>query len=106
MGLARYLGRKFDVSTAKNVDEAKVHLSTVEFHAVLVDHHMMGTTGTELLEELQRHAPKTARVLMSGDETVRVSAKRRSKLVDAFVLKPATLAEIEACIGRAVKNRR
>ena len=42
---------------------------------------------------------------MSGDEAMRVESKRAASLVDAFLLKPSTLAEIESCVTRAMTRR-
>lgn len=103
--LTRLLDRDYHVEVAADMDEAVVHLDAASFDAVLADHHLPGQSGLELLEVVKRRRPETVRILISGDEDVRVTAKRRARLVDGFLLKPATAREITACVHKALSRR-
>jgi diguanylate cyclase (GGDEF)-like protein len=64
--LGQQLGREFEVTAADTVEQAK---QAIELHPpdiVLSDLHLRGGTGLQLLEWVQRTAPKVARVLLTG----------------------------------------
>jgi DNA-binding NtrC family response regulator len=103
--LTRLLDREYQIDVARDVDEAIGRLDEVAFDAVLADHHLPGRSGLELLELVKARRPGAARILISGDEQVRVTAKRRARLVDGFLLKPASAQEIAACVHRALARR-
>jgi DNA-binding NtrC family response regulator len=103
--LRRLLDREYVLEIAHDVDEAVGRLDEGPFDAVLADHHLPGKSGLDLLEVVKERHPDSARILLSGDEAVRVTAKRRARLVDAFLLKPASSREIKACVKRALSRR-
>ncbi len=104
--LARLLSTRFEVAAASSADEAAIQLASAKFDAILADHHLPGESGLQLLETVQRASPETIRILISGDEAMRVQSKRRGRLIEGFLLKPATAPEITACIERALTRRR
>jgi DNA-binding NtrC family response regulator len=103
--MSRLLDREYQIDVARDADEAVGRLDEVAFDAVLADHHLPGRSGLELLELVKARFPDAVRILISGDEQVRVTAKRRARLVDGFLLKPASAREIAACVHRALARR-
>lgn len=56
-----------DVMTAGSSEEAVELLSRIEFDVALLDFNLSGMDGLSLAAYIQRHAPSTLIILMSGD---------------------------------------
>jgi len=65
--LRRMLRREgYEIATAGSAREALALLESQAVDLVLSDHRMPGTSGVELLCEVRRRWPATARMLLSG----------------------------------------
>jgi DNA-binding NtrC family response regulator len=93
----------YHVDCAREVEEAEALLVTYQYQAVLSDMRLTGMHGAEGLEIIgfvRERCPWTPVILLTAysSEELEVEARRRG--ADAFVQKPAPLAEI----GRLVTD--
>lgn len=93
--LARLLSTLGKVQTASSAAEALLLLENEEFDVILSDHDMPGRSGSELLAEVSRRWPTTARILMSGNYDLNsVNAGKREGGLDYFLHKPFEVKEL------------
>src|SRR5262245_65543534 len=64
--LAGQLGWEFEATTAGSVEDAQRLLTGHPYDILLTDLQLQDSTGIQLLDWCQRHAPRTARVLLTG----------------------------------------
>jgi two-component system response regulator HupR/HoxA len=87
--LRRSLSReRCDVITAGGPDEALAWLNEVPVHLVIADQRMPDMTGTELLNQVRKRSPQTARALLTGHRTPSVVRLGLEAGADAFFFKP------------------
>ncbi len=87
--LAGQLGSEFDVSTASTAEAARAKLSVQPFDIILTDLQLKDSTGTQLLDWVHRHTPRTARVLLTGTARIEDAADAiNNSRVHRLVLKP------------------
>jgi DNA-binding response OmpR family regulator len=75
------------------------------YDAVVADYHLGGRDGASLLEELERHQPRTMRVLITGDETVEVKALRERGVFHLLLTKPFAVAALVDRLRLRVSKR-
>lgn len=99
--LQEFLARDFhNVSVARNSFEAFALLSQEPFNLILVDWHLSGMNGLDIVNQYRQKYPKqkTKILLMSGlyttPELIK-EAKRRAR-TDVFLVKPFGLEELKA----------
>lgn len=91
---------------AYNGREALALFERLKPNIVITDIYMPGMDGLELMEAIRTRAPHTAFVILSGYDTFEYAQRSlRFGAVD-YLLKPATLDEITAVIGKAVQHCR
>src|SRR5579862_6565656 len=56
----------YDVLTTDSADDAIRWVATREVSLVITDQRMPGMQGTELLAEVSRHSPSTARIILTA----------------------------------------
>ena len=78
----------YDVITARSASEALGWLEELPVDLVITDHRMPGTDGTELLEEIRKRSPKTARAILTGYPGETVIRKGLEAGADTFLYKP------------------
>lgn len=87
--LSGQLGTEFEVTTARTIDKAREMLSDRPFDILLTDLHLADTTGLQLLDWVHRHAPQTARVLLTGTGRIEDAADAINCCrIHRLVLKP------------------
>lgn len=92
------------VASVSSGEEALTLFSTYRPDIVLTDIYMPGMDGLELMQRLHAQEPDTVFVVLSGyDEFEKARRSLQVGAVD-YILKPATVKEIEEVIGRAVKR--
>jgi diguanylate cyclase (GGDEF)-like protein len=87
--LSGQLGQEFEVATACSADQAKRLL--IEQHAdiILTDLQLADSSGIQLLDWVHRHAPRTARILLTGTARVEDAADAINCCrIHRLVLKP------------------
>jgi diguanylate cyclase (GGDEF)-like protein len=105
--LSRVLSETFDVTVARDGDEAIGALAAAEFDCVAVDQRMPGRTGTEVLEVVRKRFPSTRRVLFTASDDPR-DVERAVNLanIHAFFAKPLRLLELREGLARLLEQKR
>ena len=87
--LVGQLGHEFEVRTACSADQARRMLTDAPADVVLTDLQLPDATGIQLLDWVHRHAPRTARVLLTGTARVEDAADAINCCrVHRLILKP------------------
>lgn len=105
-GVARMLGRRFDVRAARSAEEAVVAFDREgPFPVVLSDYGLPGMDGIALLREVHHHAPETVGVLLTGvaDLDLAVSAVHESGIF-RFLTKPCGFESMVQAIDEALEH--
>lgn len=106
-GLVRALRREpFALRSARGAREALEALDQYEVAAVVSDESMPGMSGTELLSEVRRLWPDTARVVLTGHRDFD-TAMRAINLgeVHRYFLKPCDTRELSAALRELLAER-
>ena len=92
-----------NVTEAATLDDAREAMAEVTFDMVILDVHVAGGDGRDLLAELRVSKPKLPVALLTGSadrsELVRTGA-------DALIPKPFTLEELRGTVERLSQGRR
>jgi DNA-binding NtrC family response regulator len=86
----------YQVLEAATLDQARAHLAADSVSVVLLDVHVGGDDGYDLLDELQTREPRVAVALLSGSATI----DHRGAAADAVISKPFELDELSATVGQ------
>ena len=78
----------YEVITATSSDEAFGWLMERPVDLVIADERMPGLSGTDLLREIRRRSPRTARALMTAYRSASVVRNGLEAGVDTFFFKP------------------
>jgi response regulator RpfG family c-di-GMP phosphodiesterase len=78
----------YDVVTAPHAAGALDWLEALPISLVIADEHMPIMTGTELLQEVRRRFPETAKVILTGFPGHRVMSRSKAAGADALLFKP------------------
>jgi len=78
----------YEVVTAHGADEALGWFDEVPIDLVITDQRMPGTPGTELLREVRKRSPKTARAILTAYRTPTLLKEGLEAGAQAFVYKP------------------
>ncbi|HEY8483394.1 MAG TPA: bifunctional response regulator/alkaline phosphatase family protein [Longimicrobiales bacterium] len=96
--------RGYQVDTTTNGDDA---LALARLHAyglVLLDEHMPGRRGLEVLAELRRHEPHARVVLVTKSEEDRTLLEAVGRRVDDYLVKPASPRQVLAVVTRLLEG--
>ncbi len=91
----------FEVDQAEDGEEALNVSTNRKFDVVILDIHMPGMPGIEVLEKLveQEHAPKV--IMLTGGGTIEHAVESMKKGAYDFVTKPAKLEDLQRLVERA-----
>jgi diguanylate cyclase (GGDEF)-like protein len=103
--LSALLGKAFDVLTADSAEAAQQAFAARDIDLVLTDQRMPRMTGTQLLEWVREHSPKTVRLLMTGYAEVEdaVEAINRGQVYH-YLLKPWRTEELRQALRNAAEK--
>lgn len=104
VGVSRMLARRFEVRSARTAEEAVLAFDREgPFPVVLSDYGLPGMDGIALLREVNRHAPETVGVLLTGiaDIDLAVSAVHESGIF-RFLTKPCGYESMVQAIEEAL----
>ena len=96
--LRRSLSAKHRVQIAKGPEQALSLIRNSAIDVAIVDYEMPEPVGLDLLASIQALAPQARRVLMSGDESLRLSTL--PAFVDGFLRKPFSNGDLLAALER------
>jgi len=95
----------FDVVITSSPQEGLRLASLSAFDVILVDWKMPGFDGMDVIAELDRHAPDSAVVMISGYPSVGRAAEAMKRGAMDYVSKPFTPEEISETVKGAIKRK-
>ena len=103
--LRRTLRREgYEILTADTPAEALRLVDERRVDAVLSDQRMPGMSGDQLLDEVARRSPRTARLLITGWNQELPPGRLEELGVRALLTKPWDDAKLKATLRRAAEN--
>ena len=106
---SRYLGKKgYNISTAKNGDEALAINDIERFDLILLDVYMPDLNGIEVLKKLKQKIHTKNIPIVIYTSSTEPADKRMAKVLDAddYLLKSDSLSSTRERILKVLKNRR
>lgn len=97
--------RGYTTSVARSAREAIVLLGKQPFDAMICDVGMPETSGLDLIPQARTLDPELAVVMMSGVDNATTANKALQRGATEYLVKPATLAELDAALTRALERR-
>jgi response regulator RpfG family c-di-GMP phosphodiesterase len=91
--------------SAANDQAALDVLPSGSFRAVISDLHMPGTSGLELLAEVQRKYPELVFLVATGVDDVRVGVQAMKEGADDYLVKPFQVEMVLASLERAFQKK-
>lgn len=87
-------------------EESLELLKKQPFDVVVSDLRMEGVSGLDLLKEVRRAYPRTAFLMVTGTDDVRVGVQAMKQGADDYLVKPFELDAVTASIARALDKKR
>ena len=96
----------YDVTAVGQGAEALALLQTSTYDLVLTDLRMEDVDGLMVLAEVQRVAPETVTVMLTGYASLESAVKSLQHGAYAYLIKPCNVEELQATISRGLERRR
>jgi CheY-like chemotaxis protein len=87
--IADYLGKSYNVTAAKDGDEALDLIKRQQYDLVLADRHLSGASGLRVIEHAQRLLPHCASVLYTAYPSYESVKEAFASGVDAYLVRPS-----------------
>ncbi|MEA2697585.1 MAG: hypothetical protein QOI66_1856 [Myxococcales bacterium] len=87
--IADYLGKTYQVTAAKDGDEALELIKRQQYDLVLADRHLSGASGLRVIEHAQRLLPHCASVLYTAYPSYESVKEAFATGVDAYLVRPS-----------------
>ena len=100
------LGHDFDVTTAMSGEQAVAFVQKDLFHIAIVDLHLPGMTGSELLKSIKSIRPDIQAVMITGYGTIRDAVECMKLGASDFITKPILLDHLHLTIRRILEEVR
>ena len=100
------LGHDFDVTTAMSGEQAIAIVQKDLFHIAIVDLHLPGMTGSELLKSMKKIRPDIQAVMITGYGTIRDAVECMKLGASDFITKPILLDHLHLTIQRILEEVR
>lgn len=105
--ICTYLQRRnFEVMTAGSGEEGLERLPGFAPDVVLLDWHLPGMNGLEVLAEIRRQAAQVRVIMLTAHGSVEVAVQAMKGGADDYLSKPVALNEIEIAIEKVLKLKR
>ncbi len=96
----------FECKCASRGEEALELLGREYFDAVISDLQMPGMSGLELLHEVRQKYPRSAFLMVTGENDIRVGIQAMKQGASDYVVKPVEFDALVASLGRALEMKR
>jgi diguanylate cyclase (GGDEF)-like protein len=100
------LGHDFDVTTAMSGEQAITIVQKDLFHIAIVDLHLPGMTGSELLKSIKKIRSDIQAVMITGYGTIRDAVECMKLGASDFITKPILLDHLHLTIRRILEEVR
>jgi two-component system response regulator HydG len=101
---SRFLtGAGYDVDEAASLAEAKEHVSSGLFDAVILDLYLPDGKGIDWIAELRADFPGMAIVLITGQGDIPVAVEAMQRGGDHFLTKPVDMLELDVFLRKALE---
>lgn len=104
-GLSTVLEEDYDVTTARDADEAFNLMEVDEFDVVLTDLRMAGKSGLKVIDRAGKLAYRPVVIMMTAYGSVDTAVEAMKRGAFDFVTKPLNLEKLEILIKRALQSR-
>ena len=103
--MARFLKRRFEVTTASDGVEAEKLIEVNDYDLVLTDLRMPGADGMSVLEKTLNKEPRPLCIILSAYGTVESAVEAVKRGAFDFVVKPVNLERLSLILDRALETR-
>ncbi len=105
--ISEYLGEKgFDLSKSASAEQA-IHLVEQDgYEIAIVDLHLPGMTGSELLKHIKKIRPHIQVIMITGYGTIRDAVECMKLGASDFITKPILLDHLHLTINRIIQESR
>jgi diguanylate cyclase (GGDEF)-like protein len=100
------LGHDFDVTTAMSGEQAIAIVEKDLFHIAIVDLHLPGMTGSELLKSIKKIRSDIQAIMITGYGTIRDAVECMKLGASDFITKPILLDHLHLTIRRILEEVR
>ncbi|WOO39743.1 sigma-54 dependent transcriptional regulator [Rubellicoccus peritrichatus] len=104
-GLSAVLEDDYDVTTARDADEAFNLMEADEFDVVLTDLRMAGKSGLKVIDRAVKLAYRPVVIMMTAYGSVDTAVEAMKRGAFDFVTKPLNIEKLEILIKRALQSR-
>jgi response regulator RpfG family c-di-GMP phosphodiesterase len=95
----------FDCSSCSSGEAALELMSKETFDVIISDLQMPGISGLELLERIHKKCPRSAFLMATGMDDVRVGVQAMKQGADDYLVKPFQLEAVVASVQRALEKK-
>ncbi len=99
-------GEGHDCETCSSGEEALQLLERKTFDGIISDLRMPGISGMQLLKEAQKKYPRTAFLVVTGVDDIRVGIEAMKHGAADYLVKPFRLDAVVVSVGRALEIKR
>lgn len=103
--LVRSFLREYNVSTAYNLEMAQNIVHSEDVDLIISDVNLGGASGIDLLREMQKVAPQTPVVLISGYDKEMMPVTALAEKAFSFVEKPFDESDIVSAVNLALRTK-
>jgi DNA-binding NtrC family response regulator len=103
---ARFRRQGLSVAEAPGGDEALARVAAEPFDVALLDLHMPGLSGLELLTRLKERQPELEALLLTAHGSVETAIQAMKRGAYDYLAKPFQFAELEAHVHKAAEKAR
>src|SRR5690606_21327223 len=104
-GLLAAFEDSYEVTTARDADEAFRLLESEPFDVVLTDLRMAGKSGLKVIDKAVSLSPPPVVIMMTAYGNVETAVEAMKRGAYDFVTKPLNLEKVEILIKRALQSR-
>lgn len=95
----------YNVSSASSALQASKILSRHAYQLILLDHHMPGKSGLELLHEVRKNLPDSKVIMMTVDGAIGNYTEAMNDGAFAYLNKPIKMKKILSYANMALNNQ-
>jgi len=103
--ISEHLKADYRVETAASTAEADIHMGSMHFDLVLVDHLMPHEVGLDFLMRVKEHFPETRRILITGYLNPELISRAQTLAdLSGYLIKPISATQLKAAVSGALNH--